>query len=255
MLKLLNQNEYEKARSIFSEFIVNEPLIYSVLDFKSAGKVYTDNKQNPSFALLYTEGSTYTFLAGDLDSTSLANVTSLLKTYPLISLVSPPKWKYQSFFEEMGFKEEKLIQFRSFLDPAHWTFWMNSLPLNCSANKIDDTNFSKCDWYEFITTFYGNKNAFFSNGAGFCLETEGKVISESYALIGSGKAELGIATNKDFQRQNYGTIAMSFILDYCSQQNIEPYWTCKASNIGSSSMAKKLGFKESCRYSLLTFSA
>lgn len=94
---------------------------------------------------------------------------------------------------------------------------------------------------------------FFSNGVGFFLVNQSKIISESYALIAADKAEIGVVTAVNYRVQNLGTSICAIMLDYCYKNKIKPFWSCNTDNPGSAAIAKKLGFKEDLRYFFLSW--
>jgi GNAT superfamily N-acetyltransferase len=249
-LELLSPAEYESVKTLFVGFRINRTILNSVLENKKAGKVFLDDKENPSFALVYSPPS-YTFLEGTLDESSLHKIACFLKTLPAVSLVCPAQWKYKSFFEEEGFIPTERIQFRRPYNLPKIKSWENRLPSQYCVNKISNQNFDRCSWHSFITSCYGSEDLFFTNGIGFCLTDQGKVISESYGLISTDGAEIGVITDENYRGQNLGTIVCAFVLDYCYKNNLEPFWSCDANNPASTSVAKKLGFEEDCRYFFL----
>lgn len=249
-LELLAPEDYTLALPFFADFHINEPILYSILEQKNPGKVLTDNRRNPSFVLIYSPGS-YTFLAGSLDQLALQAVASYLKTLPRISLVCPLGWEHRAFFEAAGFTAVERIQFRRSDEPLPLDSWKESLAAHYSIEKIDHKNFDLCTWRSFMLSLYGNKEQFYGTDKGFCIVDEGRVISESFALTGGGKAEIAVVTNENYRGQNLGTIVSAVMLKYCYQHGIEPLWSCDACNPASISIAKKLGFKEEGRYFFL----
>ena len=249
-LVLLTPSEYKITEPFFTEWTLNESILYAVLDDKSAGQVFVDNKENALFVLVCNPAG-YTFLAGDLNENSLFEVATYLKTLPQVFLVSPLEWQHREFFEKMGFNPCKRMQLRKSQDLKQVNFWKESLPSHYCLENISDKNFANCSWHSFITSYYGNSNRFHAHGIGYCLTYQGNVIAESYGLIARGKTEIGVVTDENYRGQNLGTIISAFMLDYCAQHNIEPIWSCNLENPASASVAKKLGFKEDQAYYFL----
>jgi hypothetical protein len=250
-LKLLKPDEYKIAWPFFKNFKINEPMLCLTLERRGVGTVLTNNTTNPSFALVYNPAS-YTFLNGELDSGSLQAVSLYLKTLPGVSLACPTDWKYKSFFEQEGFKSIDRVQFQRNLDLTKVYKWKSQLPSTYRVSNISEKNFHQCKWRQELINFYGSAERFFDQAKGVCLSDEnGLVISESYALISTGKAEIGVVTDENYRGKNLGTIVCAFVLDYCYTQDLKPFWSCDLINPASSSIAKKLGFEEDCRYVFL----
>lgn len=251
-LELLEPNEYHIAKPFFEDFKLNQPMLHFNLENRGAGKIYTDDKNNPSFALVCNPVC-YTFLAGNLDQTSLREVADLLKTLPRICLIAPLDWDYRHFFEEEGFIPIKRIQFRSSGNLANVDYWKGRLPDQYYIDRIGVTNFNQCEWNLFILDYYGDQEQFFAEGMGFCVLDRDQVISESYGLISDGMAEIVVATSEKYRGQNLGTVVCAFMLDYCYSHNLEPIWSCDVTNPASAAIAKKLGFEKECDYLFLTW--
>jgi RimJ/RimL family protein N-acetyltransferase len=258
-LEVLDLDEYAMAEPFFEGFNIYESFLRSILQNRSAGKVLTDNKNDPSFVLVCTPvviskvSSPYAcaFLAGELDQNALTIVASSLKTFPKVSLVTPTEWKHRAFFEEEGFYSIERVQLRKPLDYLNVDILKQSLPSQYSISRINEDNFARCHWHAYVLSRYGDERHFFENGVGFCLEDQGKIVSESYGYIANGKAEFGVITDEKYRGQNLGTLICLPMLDYCTKNNIEPYWNCDIDNPASGAIAKKLKFQEDCTYLFL----
>jgi hypothetical protein len=249
-LELIDIEEYVIVKSFFADFKINQPILHGMLENRSAGKVFTDNKTNPSFMLVCSPAG-YVFLGGEPDHASLIKIASYLKTLSYVSLVSPLDWKFKDFFLGAGFTAVDRIQFQRRVAVSNLDSWKNKLPNQYSISKINKENFPQCNWHSFILSCYGERDRFFSNGIGFCLTDQGKIVSESYGLIAADKAEIGVVTDPSYYGQNLGTCICAIMLDYCYEHNIEPFWSCNTDNPASAAIAKKLGFEMDCSYYFL----
>jgi RimJ/RimL family protein N-acetyltransferase len=247
MLETLSPNEYKSAEAFFTDFTINEPFLYSILDGKTAGHVVTDNRDSPSFVLVY-DAASHAFLSGNLDQSSLNAVAAYLKSLPRVSLVCPPDWDYRAYFENNGFTPIERIQFRKPKELRSFESWEQRLPPQYRMANICDENLERCQWGSFVSAFFGSTERFYSHGHGFCVIDKERVLSESYGIIARGKAEIGVITDANYRGQNLGTIACASMLHYCYDHNLEPFWSCDADNYASAKIAKKLLFEEDCRY-------
>ena len=105
---MLNLEEYEIAKLFFNDFNTYASILHSILEKRSAGKVFTDDKNNPSFVLVCSSSvlsnlNAPAYLGGEIDQVSLRKVASYLKTLPKVSLVALSNWEFRTFFEEEGF--------------------------------------------------------------------------------------------------------------------------------------------------------
>lgn len=251
LLELLEPSEYDLALPFFKDFQINEPMLYLTLEKRGAGKVFTDSKIAPSFILVYNPAS-YTFLSGELDETSLESVASYLKTLPKVNLACPTNWKYREFFEKEGFIPVDRIQFKRATSLLKMDEWKNQVTPEYTVDKIDKRSFPQCKWRSILLDFYGNEQRFFEQAIGICLSDEkGSILSESYALISTGRAEIGVFTDENHRGKNLGAIVCAFVMDHCYARDLELFWSCDKTNPASSSLAKKLGFEEERRYVFL----
>lgn len=255
-LEKLDPDEYYKVKSFFNDFNTYASILNSILEKRSVGEIFTDNKSNPTFALVCSSSvnsnlNAPAYLGGTLNQISLKRIVSYLKTLPKISLVTFLNWEFKAFFEEEGFKPIERLQLRRPLDSFNLNALKQSLPSQYLIDKINSKNFAQCNWHSFLLSLYGDDEHFFANGMGFCICDQNKIAAESYAFIANNKAEIGVITDKDYRNQNLGTIISAIMLDYCYRNNIEPYWNCDIKNLGSAAIAKKLGFEEDCKYLFL----
>ncbi len=249
-LELIDIEEYVIAKPFFTDFKINQPILHAMLENRSAGKVFTDDKTNPSFMLVCSPAG-YVFLGGEPNQASLRQIVSYLKTLSYISLVCPLDWKFKDFFLKAGFTTVDRIQFQRCVAVFNLDSWKEKLPSQYSISKINKEIFPQCNWYSFIRSCYGESDRFFSNGMGFCLTAQGKIVSESYGLIAANKAEIGVVTDPSYCGQNLGTCICAIMLNYCYEHTIEPFLSCNSDNSASAAIAKKLGFEENCRYFFL----
>jgi hypothetical protein len=249
-LQLIDIEQYGLVKPFFIDFKLNQPILYAMLENRSVGKVFTDDKIAPSLMLVCSPAG-YIFLGGEPNQASLIKIASYLKTLPYVSLVSPLDWKFKGFFIGVGFTAVDRIQFQRRAATSSLDSWKNKLPNQYSITKINKENFPQCNWHSFILSCYGESDRFFSNGVGFCLTDQGKIVSESYGLMAADKAEIGVVTDPSYYGQNLGTCICAIILDYCYAHNIEPFWSCNADNPASAAIAKKLGFEVDCSYFFL----
>lgn len=61
VLKLIDIEEYMIAKPFFTDFKINQPILHSMLENRSAGEIFTDDKTNPSFMLVCSPAG-YVFL-------------------------------------------------------------------------------------------------------------------------------------------------------------------------------------------------
>jgi GNAT superfamily N-acetyltransferase len=92
---------------------------------------------------------------------------------------------------------------------------------------------------------------FLEKSFGFCL------VREDQEIVGwcmseyncAGRCEVGIATQKDYQRRGFATLNAAAVVDHAIKNGISRIgWHCYASNQPSIGTALKVGFKKVCEY-------
>ena len=249
-LELINAKDYPTAKFFFKDLKINESILHAILENKTAGNVFTDSIANPTFMLVCSPAG-YVFLGGLPSQASLIKIVSYLKTLPFVSLVCPEDWGFKDFFVGLDFTFIERIQFKWRNRFSNLNVFKNRLQNHYSISRINEENFPQCNWHSFMLSCYGECGRFFSNGIGFCVKDQEKIVSESYGIIAHNKAEIVVVTNPDYYGQNLGASISAILLDYLTGQGVEPIWSCNADNKASLTTAKKLGFEEDCKYYFL----
>ncbi|MFI4956630.1 MAG: GNAT family N-acetyltransferase [Gammaproteobacteria bacterium] len=231
--------------AILSEFktFPNQGAIWEIIDKKKTGKLY----KLPSEAVLIVENCTdpFIFIAGPLDAESVKNVSALAsyKTFPMV-YCNP---EYHSLLLRRGWK----FHFRAALSLKNPDVLV---PLNPAIDiqPLNNADLLKlCAWYEDRTTLYGSEENFLQHGLGYALCHGTRVVSEAYASIGGGFAELAVTTHPNFQSRGYATHVSSHLIRDCLNANITPQWSCNVNNTASLNTALKLGFEISDYHTFL----
>lgn len=259
-LEMLKPDEFFLAKPFFVGFNIYASILHSILERRSPGKIFTDDKANPSFFLVCSPSeianlNAPAYLGGHPNQVALRKIINHLKALSKVSLPVSLDWQHMTLFEEAGFKTVSRLQLRRPLIPFDLSTFTLPLTKRYSVERMNKESFAQCNWHSFILSLYGDNEHFLNNGAGFCIVDQRKIAAESYAFIANGHAEIGVITDKNYRGQNLGTIVSAIMIDYCYKHSIEPFWNCDVSNPASSAIAKKLGFEEQARYQYLKWMA
>jgi len=94
--------------------------------------------------------------------------------------------------------------------------------------------------------FWNSSDDFIKNGVGYSLFYQNSIASIAFSsVINSKYLELGIETQEQFRGRNFAYKACSALIDYCLNNDLEPIWACRKTNVGSYRLAEKLSFEES----------
>ena len=96
--------------------------------------------------------------------------------------------------------------------------------------------------------YWKSPEQFYQTAKAFTVIVEGKPVSTAFTSARhDDKLEIGIETNMDYQGKGFAYLACAKLIEYCLDNELEPIWSCRLENIGSVSLAKKLGFEETLR--------
>lgn len=98
---------------------------------------------------------------------------------------------------------------------------------------------------------YGSADNFLRYGTGYALCLGSEAVSEAYASIGGGHAEIGVITNSAYRGKGYAAQIVSHLIKHCVDEKIIPQWSCNADNRASLSTGLRLGFEVNSYYTLL----
>jgi RimJ/RimL family protein N-acetyltransferase len=68
-----------------------------------------------------------------------------------------------------------------------------------------------------------------------------------------GVRELGVVTERPYRGHGFGTIVTAHLLKWCDELGCSTYWDCVKLNIGSLTIARRLGFSNERPYKLLAW--
>jgi RimJ/RimL family protein N-acetyltransferase len=105
-----------------------------------------------------------------------------------------------------------------------------------------------------INSFWYSENDLTSKGIGYCLIKDGIVVSWCLSVFVSDKNfEFGLETVEQYRGNSYGKLTAAACMEYCTHNNIIPFWQCNKDNIPSNKVAESIGFEKDFQYYLENF--
>ena len=251
MIHLLMQSDYEKILPLVRS--KNELSVFSVLYGKMPGKVYVDNADHPSSALIRT--SECNMLAGDTGNrdfnASLASVLDFWDTvtpdtdtwiqlvpsiHPNRSIRQYKRRHYLLTEADRKFPESRLDADYT-LQPIDPAFLRSEMPQN--AYKI-------LNW----TDDWGSDENFTEHGVGFMIRHGDTVAGWSVAdCYINDSIAIGLYIDEAYRRRGFGLCVASASVEACFEKGYrEINWLCVDANRGSRATAEKLGFRLQEKY-------
>lgn len=91
-----------------------------------------------------------------------------------------------------------------------------------------------------------NSDEFLAKGRGYCITDGENAAAWAFsAAISSTEIDIGIETDKNYQKRGLGAAAAKMMIKYALQENKMPVWACHSENEASKRLAEKVGFVQS----------
>ncbi|WP_226577710.1 GNAT family N-acetyltransferase [Halobacillus litoralis] len=249
--KYLNIKNFLRGKASFIPVFA-----YSVLDGYITGEVYSDSASLRT--VLVKTNSGLFFICGDADNYTfnhwLINEFIKNKSDEQRFTIFTASKEWDALFKSQLKGQAKQLKRYSF---EYITVGKQSFTLDHHENyKLKRINSAHIEQsIEFGTSYYeeywGSASEFLNNGFGFCMLSNGKVISEGTSIFCSNDfAEIDIATNEIYRGKGLATeISKAFICHSLENAKI-PRWDCDVTNTSSIKLAEKLGFSSTSTYSV-----
>ncbi|WP_105616319.1 GNAT family N-acetyltransferase [Vallitalea okinawensis] len=263
MIHEIHQNDYYKVKMLL-EGVRNFPEVHAVIDQNNPGKIYTDNRNAPQTALVWSQGMQgFYFIGDDKNDSFLKDIKEFINQVIIRDLIQ----KEINWFEISGantrwdHRIEELFEERDIQYGIQLTYlWNKSTDeykhqLNCyDIRKVDqDILGLEVENLDFIIKelelFWGTLSNFFKNGICYYTIEDNKIVSICYSGFKTDNTfTIGIETLKEYRKKGYAHILASHFIQDCLEHAILPYWDCSDDNIASRKLAEKLGFEKDSQY-------
>lgn len=241
----LKKNEYYKVRSMISEIEFDPIYVYSIIDGIQEGVIYVDNKEHPSSAFLqHTCGFTYTL--GNPDNpefNQLVHKLLLSGEKKFLICLTNANWEQSiNHTSDLALESSRRFCFR--FDPERFDINNHPLPTGYQIIPMNHSIFETISGKVIPTHYWKSAEYFLEKGYGVCLiNPNGEIVSSSFsACVANGCMDIGIQTMSGFEGQGFATITAARMVLYALEHGYAPVWGCHFQNVGSYSVAHKLGF-------------
>ena len=228
---------------------------FAVLEGNAAGKVFTDDPLNPTWAVVQEAGFGTIYPGGDLPAAILNQLIAELRPQGevLIGL-----WPDDTRLDQLPTDADYdgwVVEFSQRDNP---TKPFLPLPEELALRPIDLNLFDRLADRELYIAIFGSAEAALQLGFGLCLlrpsPVGDKLLCEAFAGPRAlGMIEIGVETREDYRRRGYAAITCAALIEQCDRQGFPPYWNCDKRNQASLALAHKLGFRGGREYRLLAW--
>lgn len=253
----LNQENYIKVLPLLkSEYQLS---VFSVIQGIMQGKIFVNNLENPTAALIRT--SECNLLAGCVDDETFNSAISGELGFWDPIFPDSEEWigKIPSVHQNHFVRRYTRCYYS--LTPEGFIDTKRALPQGYVVEQVDpgflrSKNLKHADEIIGLMENWGGDKGFLDNGGGAYVRNDYEIISYSICdCTYCDKAEIGIKTIENkYRKMGFGIIAAAAAVKACFEKGYKTIgWHCVEANKGSRAIATKLGFSLKGIYS--TFSS
>jgi len=263
MVVELHFKDFHHSRILFQNIEKHILGICSVFEGNSTGRIFVNNMKNPTTAIMHFGKSSLIFM-GDSNDIPFNQSLKLFfqeALFPQIKDISENKF-FSIYCDNKW--EEKISHFFKNLLPIKRRFyqfnklkvkdWRDKLPDDFSIRVIDKDLLSSSKHentnpiLSWIEGCWITEDNFHNKGFGFCIiHNEFEIASvclSNYYSENQNRCEIGIYTEKKFQKQGLAKILTSEMVDYCLNRKIKSIeWHTREETVASVRIAEAVGFE------------
>lgn len=257
-MKLLDPTHYDNARPLFAPLDFNL-VVHSVLANHTIGRVYADDVERPSTALLWSMMDTV-MLAGDAgQATVLEDLRRLLQDEMMPHARARHVPGFSVYLDSSAWQPHlppllpgltpQPIRRRAFRLSQLRVDWRKETPHGVTVQPIDADFLTRRDLQGidpvlgWVLSFWPRPADFVHHGVGFAVIENDTIGSWCLSVYAAGDAlEFGVETAVAHRGRGFATLAAAACLQHCLDRSLVPHWHCNLDNAPSVRVAEKLGF-------------
>ena len=251
MLRLQPNQLTPKHRDLFKLDVPAGLLCFGVLDGNTAGIIFTDSADTPTWAVVREAAFGTLFPAGSVTKTILTTLVDEFRQQgdtliglwlddPLLAIL-PDAPQYDG----------------RVLDFTHRTIGngldsiLNNVPDSCIVREMDADLHRQSLWYADRLQLHGSIERILEKEIAFALLLNGVLVSEASAgQVANGVLNMGTITHEAHRSKGYSTYISAYCIRECEKRGWQTYWNCNTANLPSVAIARKLGYQSEREYRL-----
>ncbi len=257
MVAELNRANFNKVMDLFKDLEYNLS-IFSVINKINPGRIFINNMDNPTAALLISPEGMY-FTGDAKDNAFNRDLNNVLKDDIFKKALEKSKIDYTAFYSSKEWENSFKVIFNSLYPIEEDRRYLeleivkfDIVEVSKNVKKIDremllDSYLKEIDDVrESIIENWSSIDNFLQNGFGYVYIIDGGVVSRCIAdCVVKDRCEVGVETEEDYRKNGYCTQVIIAALNHCKNSNIKSVgWHCWDNNIPSYKLAEKVGFKQ-----------
>lgn len=238
-------------RDLFSPADPASLRCFAVLDGHAAGRIITDQPDQPTWGVVQEGAFGSLYLGGDIQPSMLHQLITSLRQdgEVLIGLwLDDPRWsRLPSAPDYSGYTLE--FTHRDTDQP------LPAVPVGCELRRLDQSLLKQIVGRNLLIHIYGSVQEALKWGYGLCLIQDGDILCETFAgPAANSLIEIGVETHPHNMRKGYGTLTCAYLIHEMERQGYLTYWNCAKQNQASIALARKLGYRTEKEYRLVAWS-
>jgi len=215
--------------AIFEDATNSKPVVFSVIEGNTDGKIFVDNDKNPKTALIQLYDMF--FLKGETNRDFCENIFNLLVN-EVFPIMDEEYFDFYCLSDNLRDDVEEIFASLIHSKLVRKTF------------TFDRDKFERHrGWRERLPERYTMD--MFKGPLSVKLKLDNEVVSECSAVFaGAGQAEISVRTNEKYRKQGFAALACAAFIEECLSEGYIPNWTCWDFREGSAELARKMGFVE-----------
>ncbi|MDF0716420.1 GNAT family N-acetyltransferase [Muricauda sp. 334s03] len=265
-MKELLKEDYSKVIGALKEVKINNLFARAVVENHVSGKVYVDDVNNPTTVyVIHPYGMSLLFGKHDNQAFNRAfkdyalNKENLRDTHEWMQAY-PEQWDstLKELFADCSIKSsdndsgqtKNIVELNTRVNfkfnPEKYASLKKDIKVpTTSAVRTGKQEFESMQGTVIPLNFWNNADDFIDNAIGYSTYYENELACTAYASVIIDKfLELGMETVPKFRGKGLARYTCSKLIDHCLKNDYEPIWACRLENIGSYTLAQKLGFED-----------
>jgi len=248
-LRLLPREAYGAVRPLLTQWEVrsHRPLAQVLFDGLQDGKVYADDAERPTTALICPANG-FCFACGeprtDFVRALLPELQTDLPEKPELYATSAA-WRtalaplFAGTVHRLGFDHDG----RRAVPPAPLA-GLSLVPIEPWMRTRWNPAGDRSGLDPWIFDIWGGPAGFAARSFGLAILSEWQPVAFTAACaIGGGEAEVEVGTASAWRQRGLATAACHAFMAECRRRSLSPTWTCQAENTASIALAKRLGYR------------
>lgn len=237
-------NSYQNILHLLEHYEIEKVYPLSIMEGLQGGKVYVNDKVNPSAALIWHDCG-FANIVGEYDYDNICDIREMMH--------HPEKWDFVRMALQSGKDsrlEEMLLSDSAIHKRERYVFHYTGRdveapePADCVLEEITAENYDLICGNIIPAFSWKSREHFLHNGYGYCLLRDGKFLACAFSSgISKDYVDIGVETAESSRGKGYGKIAALAMVKETLKRKKQPVWGCDTLNEASMKLACSVGFE------------